>query len=190
MIRAAASASARCENACGKSTSPRIPASVDTSKFTVGVNIAATPGSVVHRTEVFELIQYAPTTETVRQVPIMIVPPTINKYYAWDLAPGRSIIEWFAAQGMQVFTLSWRNPDAEQAHFNLDTYAGARVEAGRAVEEISGADSPHVTAACAGGQIAAAPSGISSLRAGSGTSPASGCLSARSTGLRRASSAR
>jgi polyhydroxyalkanoate synthase len=141
------------------STSPRIPASVDTSKFTIGVNVATTPGSVVHRSEVFELIQYAPTTDTVRQVPIMIIPPTINKYYAWDLSPGRSIIEWFTAQGMQVFTLSWRNPTAEQAHFNLDTYAGACVEAGLVVEEITGADSLHVTAACAGGQIAAATVG-------------------------------
>lgn len=141
------------------STSPRIPASVDTSRFTIGVNVATTPGSVVHRSEVFELIQYAPTTDTVRQIPIMIIPPTINKYYAWDLSPGRSIIEWFTSQGMQVFTLSWRNPTAEQAHFNLDTYAGACVEAGRVVEEITGADSLHVTAACAGGQIAAATVG-------------------------------
>ena len=141
------------------STSPRIPASVDTSRFTIGVNVATTPGSVVHRSEVFELIQYAPTTDTVRQIPIMIIPPTINKYYAWDLSPGRSIIEWFTTQGMQVFTLSWRNPTAEQAHFNLDTYAGACVEAGRVVEEITGADSLHVTAACAGGQIAAATVG-------------------------------
>jgi poly(3-hydroxyalkanoate) synthetase len=114
---------------------------------------------VVHRSEVFELIQYAPTTDAVRQIPIMIIPPTINKYYAWDLSPGRSIIEWFTTQGMQVFTLSWRNPTAEQAHFNLDTYAGACVEAGRVVEEITGADSLHVTAACAGGQIAAATVG-------------------------------
>jgi polyhydroxyalkanoate synthase subunit PhaC len=107
------------------SSSPRLPASVDTSKFTVGENLAATPGAVVHRSEVFELIQYAPTTEMVREVPLMIIPPTINKYYAWDLSPGRSIVEWFVAQGMQVFALSWRNPTAEQADFNLDTYAGA-----------------------------------------------------------------
>jgi len=141
------------------STSPRIPASVDASKFTIGVNVATTPGSVVHRSEVFELIQFSPATDTVRQVPIMIIPPTINKYYAWDLSPGRSIVEWFTAQGMQVFTLSWKNPTAEQAHFNLDTYAGACVEAGRVVEEITGADSLHVTAACSGGQIAAATVG-------------------------------
>jgi polyhydroxyalkanoate synthase len=140
-------------------TSPRLPASVDTSKFTVGGNVAATPGSVVHRTEVFELIQYAPTADTVRQVPVMIIPPTINKYYAWDLSPGRSITEWLIAHGMQVFTLSWQNPDADQAHFNLDTYAGACVDAGRVVEEITGADSLHVTAACSGGQIAAATVG-------------------------------
>jgi polyhydroxyalkanoate synthase len=141
------------------STPPRLPASVDASKFTVGGNLAATPGSVVHRTEVFELIQYAPTTDTVREVPVMIIPPTINKYYAWDLSPGRSITEWFVAQGMQVFTLSWRNPDADQAHFNLDTYANACVEAGRVMEEITGEESLHVTAACSGGQIAAATVG-------------------------------
>ena len=141
------------------STSPRLPASVDTSKFTVGENLAATPGSVVHRSEVFELIQYAPSTETVREVPLLIVPPTINKYYVWDLSPGRSIVEWFVAQGMQVFTISWRNPTAEQADFNLDTYAEACVEAGGVVQEIAGTDSLHVAAACSGGQIAAATVG-------------------------------
>ena len=141
------------------STPPRLPASVDTSKFTVGENLAATPGAVVHRTEVFELIQYAPSTDTVHEVPLMIIPPTINKYYAWDLSPGRSIAEWFVAQGMQVFTLSWTNPTAAQAYFNLDTYAGACVEAGRVVQEITGTDSLNVAAACSGGQIAAAAVG-------------------------------
>ncbi len=141
------------------STPPRLPASVDTSKFTVGENLAATPGAVVHRSEVFELIQYAPSTDTVREVPLMIIPPTINKYYAWDLSPGRSIAEWFVAQGMQVFTLSWTNPTAAQAYFNLDTYAGACVEAGRVVQQITGTDSLNVAAACSGGQIAAAAVG-------------------------------
>ena len=86
-------------------------------------------------------------------------PADDQQVLAWDLSPGRSIVEWFTAQGMQVFTLSWKNPTAEQAHFNLDTYAGACIEAGRVVEEITGADSLHVTAACSGGQIAAATVG-------------------------------
>ena len=87
-----------------------------------------TPGSVVLRTEVFELIQYKPATAQVREVPLLIVPPTINKFYILDLAPGRSIVEHLVAQGQQVFVISWRNPDAEQGHFDLDTYArgGAR----------------------------------------------------------------
>ena len=83
---------------------PRLPATVDTSKFTVGENLAVTPGSVVLRTDVFELIQYTPQTETVREVPLLFAPPTINKFYVLDLAPGRSMIEWLVGQGQQVFS--------------------------------------------------------------------------------------
>ena len=95
------------------------------SAFEVGRNIAATPGAVVLRTEVFELIQYAPQTEQVREVPLLIVPPTINKYYALDLAPGRSLVEYLVRQGQQVFVMSWRNPDARHAHWGLDAYVQA-----------------------------------------------------------------
>ena len=102
---------------------PRLPQSVDTSQFEVGGNLAATPGSVVLRTDVFELIQYRPATEQVHEVPLLFVPPTINKYYILDLAPGRSLVEYLVGQGMQVFVISWRNPDEEHAHFDLDTYA-------------------------------------------------------------------
>src|SRR5436309_858269 len=73
---------------------PRLPASVDTSKFGVGENLAVTPGAVVLRTEVFELIQYQPQTEQVHEVPLLVIPPTINKYYILDLARGRSLIEY------------------------------------------------------------------------------------------------
>ena len=76
------------------------------------------------RTEVFELIQYAPQTDRVREVPLLFAPPTINKYYVLDLAPGRSMVEWLVQHGQQVFMISWRNPNAEQGHFDLDTYAG------------------------------------------------------------------
>ncbi len=134
---------------------PRLPATVDTSRFEVGGNLAVTPGSVVLRNEVLELIHYQPQTEQVREVPLLVVPPTINKYYILDLAPGRSLIEYLVAEGQQVFAVSWRNPDQEQGHFDLDTYARAISEAREAVAEISGADAVHVGAACSGGIVTA-----------------------------------
>jgi polyhydroxyalkanoate synthase len=134
---------------------PRLPATVDTRKFAVGENLALTPGSVVLRTEVFELIQYAPQTERVREVPLLFAPPTINKYYVLDLAPGRSMIEWLVKQGQQVFAISWRNPGVEQGHFDLDTYAEAVLEARDAVAAITGQPAVHLNGACSGGIIGA-----------------------------------
>jgi polyhydroxyalkanoate synthase len=134
---------------------PRLPATVDTTKFDVGRNLAVTPGAVVMRTDVAELIQYRPQTERVRELPLLFVPPTINKYYVLDLAPDRSMIGYLVAQGFQVFTISWRNPDAGQAHFDLDTYAEAVLEARAAVAETSDRESVHIAAACSGGIITA-----------------------------------
>ena len=79
-------------------SAPRVPQMVDTTSFQVGRNIAVTPGAVVLRTEQLELIQYAPQTASVREVPLLIAPPTINKYYALDLAPGRSLVEYLVAE--------------------------------------------------------------------------------------------
>jgi polyhydroxyalkanoate synthase len=137
----------------------RLPAMVDTSKFEVGENLAVTPGSVVLRTDVFELIQYKPQSEQVHEVPIVIMPPTINKYYVLDLAPGRSVVEYLLQQGHQVFMVSWLNPDREQGHFDLDTYAEATIEAGRAASEIAGHGAVNLMAACSGGIITAAALG-------------------------------
>ena len=137
------------------STPPRLPATVDTSKFEVGGNLAATPGSVVLRTEVFELIHYKPVTEQVREVPLLFVPPTINKFYVLDLAPGRSMIEHYVARGQQVFVMSWRNPGQAQGHFDLDTYAQAVAEARDAVASITAESKVHIAAACSGGIITA-----------------------------------
>jgi polyhydroxyalkanoate synthase len=134
---------------------PGLPQSVDTEGFEVGGNLAASPGSVVLRTEVFELIHYKPTTTEVREVPLLLVPPTINKYYVLDLAPGRSMVEYLVASGQQVFMVSWRNPTAAQSHFDLDTYADAVLEARQAVAEITGHRAVHVNAACSGGIVTA-----------------------------------
>ena len=93
-------------------SAPRIPEMVDGSGFVLGENIAATPGAVVFRTELLELIQYAPQTDEVYEVPALVVPPTINKFYALDLAPERSLVEHGVRQGRQMFVISWRNPDS------------------------------------------------------------------------------
>jgi polyhydroxyalkanoate synthase len=146
------------------STPPRLPATVDTSKFEVGGNLAVTPGSVVLRTDVFELIQYKPTTDEVREVPLLFVPPTINKYYILDISPGRSMIEHFVSLGQQVFAVSWRNPDQEQGHFDFDTYAQAVAEAREAVAAITGSASAHIAAACSGGLISAGLVGAMAAR--------------------------
>jgi polyhydroxyalkanoate synthase len=138
---------------------PRLPASVDTRSFEVGGNLAVTPGAVVLRTEVFELIQYEAKTDQVRTVPLLFAPPTINRFYILDIAPGRSMIEYLVREGQQVFVISWRNPGAEQGHFDMDTYANAVLQARDAVAEITSHEQVHVTAACSGGIISAAAVG-------------------------------
>jgi polyhydroxyalkanoate synthase len=135
-------------------SAPRIPEMVDRSAFEVGVNLAATPGAVVLRTEVLELIQYTPQTELVRAVPLLVVPPTINKFYAFDLAPGRSLAEFLVREGQQVFMISWRNPDVRHAGWSFDTYIRAILDALDAVERVTGSDATALTGICAGGILA------------------------------------
>ncbi|TFV83370.1 alpha/beta fold hydrolase [Blastococcus sp. CT_GayMR16] len=134
-------------------TPPRVPSMVDPDAFTVGEDLASTPGAVVFRTDVFELIQYRPTTETVRAVPLLMVPPTINKFYIADLAPGRSIIEHYVSAGQQVFMMSWRNPDERHAEWGLDTYGQAIIDAMDAVERATGSEQVALQAFCSGGII-------------------------------------
>ncbi|MGW2661801.1 PHA/PHB synthase family protein [Nocardia tengchongensis] len=136
-------------------SAPRIPAMVASDAFTVGENLAVTPGSVVLRTDVFELIHYTPTTEQVRTVPLLMVPPVINKYYIMDIAPGRSMIEYFLSQGQQVFAISWRNPGAKQRDWGFDTYGQAILDALTAVESVTGSERTHLQASCSGGILAA-----------------------------------
>jgi polyhydroxyalkanoate synthase len=136
-----------------------MPSTVDTTKFEVGENLALTPGTVVLRTEVFELLRYTPQTEQVREVPLLFAPPTINKFYVLDLAPERSLVEYLVRQGQQVFVISWRNPEGDQGHFDLDTYASAVLEARDAVARLTGQLAVHLNGACSGGIIGAAALG-------------------------------
>ena len=135
-------------------TAPRVPEMVDGRGFTLGENIAATPGGVVLRTEVFELIQYAPQTEEVYDVPALVVPPTINKFYAIDLAPERSLVEHGVREGRQMFVISWRNPDSRHASWSFDTYVRAVLDALDAVEEITGSARTVLGGVCSGGVLA------------------------------------
>jgi polyhydroxyalkanoate synthase len=132
---------------------PRIPTMVAPDAFEVGRDLAVTPGAVVSRTELYELIQYQPVTDTVHQFPLLVVPPMINKFYVTDLAPGRSMIEFLVGQGHQVFVISWRNPDARHRHWGLDTYGGAVVDALAAVRRISKAPRASICALCSSGVI-------------------------------------
>jgi polyhydroxyalkanoate synthase len=134
---------------------PRVPSMVAPDAFTLGETVAATAGSVVYRNEVLELIQYTPQTDEVWSVPLLMVPPVINKYYILDIAPGRSMIEYFLRQGQQVFAISWRNPTAEHRDWDFDTYGQAILDALRAVEKITGTDRTHLQASCSGGILAA-----------------------------------
>jgi polyhydroxyalkanoate synthase len=135
-------------------STPRIPSMVDKSAYTVGVDLAVTEGAVVLRTPMLELIQYKPTTDQVRDVPLLIIPPTINKFYVLDLAPGRSLIEYLVGQGQQVFVVSWRNPDSRHSKWGFEAYSEAIREAFNAVDEISGVNTVHTVAACSGGLLA------------------------------------
>ena len=134
----------------------RTPRQVDTRPFTLGENVGATPGAVVFRNDVVEIVQYAPATPSVRTIPLLIVWSLINRFYILDLAPGRSFIEYAVSQGFQVFVTSWRNPGREQAAWDLDTYATALLEAMAAVKQITGSGELGTMGLCAGGQLLAA----------------------------------
>src|SRR3954454_18089641 len=134
---------------------PRVPSMVEPDAFTVGEDLAVTPGAVVFRSDVFELIQYRPTTPQVRAVPLLMVPPTINKFYVADLAPGRSIVEHYVNSGQQVFMISWRNPDERHADWGLSTYGRAVLDALDAVEKATGNRQVALQAFCSGGIITA-----------------------------------
>lgn len=129
----------------------------DLDAFKLGENIATSPGKVVFRNRVFELIQYTPTTETVYETPLLIFPPWINKFYILDLQPKNSMIRWLTARGYTVFLVSWVNPDEEMAEATFEDYMREGVYAAvEAATKASGSEKVNTVGYCIGGTLLAA----------------------------------
>jgi polyhydroxyalkanoate synthase len=128
-----------------------MPSTVDPRPFSVGGNLGVTPGQVVHRSDVFELIQYSPSTTTTYGRPLVAIPPQINKFYITDLAPERSLVEHTVAAGVPYFAVSWRNPTPEQRDWDLDTYVAACKEAVQVACDICATTDANTLGICAGG---------------------------------------
>ena len=128
-----------------------MPSQVDKQAFKVGENLAVTPGAVVHREDIFELIQYTPRAGQVSDTPVFIAPPQVNKFYIYDLSPEKSLIKFLVDQGQQVFVMSWRNPQKAQRDWTLANYVEAIERGLEVAREVSGAAQLHTVGACAGG---------------------------------------
>lgn len=133
-----------------------MPMQVDSTPFRIGENMATSAGQVVYRCEIFELIQYTPTTPKVYQRPLVMVPPQVNKYYAVDLAPEKSLVKWTVESGIQMFMISWRNPTAEHRDWGLERYAMALDEAVDVARKITGSPDVNMWGSCSGGMTLAA----------------------------------
>jgi polyhydroxyalkanoate synthase len=128
-----------------------IVSQVDSRPFKIGENIAISEGAVIHRSEIMELIQYKPLTEQVHEVPLLIIPPQINKAYINDLTPQKSIVKYELDNGLQPFLISWRNPQIENRAWGLADYVDAIIEALDIITEVSGSKKVNVAGACSGG---------------------------------------
>ncbi len=126
----------------------------DESAFEVGRNVATTPGQVVFQNQLFQLIQYTPTTAKVHEVPLLMVPPCINKFYILDLQPENSLVRYAVEQGNTVFLVSWRNPDKSLSSTTWDDYVelGA-IKAIDVVKDITGIDKVNAFGFCVGGTV-------------------------------------
>ncbi len=141
-----------------------MPRQVGRSAYVLGENLASTPGEVVYRSELLELIQYRPTTESVHQRPVLLMPPQINRFYAFDLSPKNSFVRHAVEAGLQFFVISWRNPSAEHRHWNLDSYVAAADDAIDVMRDITGSEDINLVSACAGGLTASALLGLLQAR--------------------------
>ena len=133
-----------------------MPSQADRTAFAVGRDLAITPGSVISRDDVAELLQYRPSTPTVRSRPLLVVPPPIGRFYFLDLRPGRSFVEYSVGRGLQTFMLSWRNPTAEYGAWDMDEYGSRILDAIDSVRDVTGSEDVNVIGFCAGGLISTA----------------------------------
>jgi polyhydroxyalkanoate synthase len=124
---------------------------VDKRPFKVGENLATSPGAVIHKTEMLELIQYAPAGEQVHAIPFLIIPPQINKAYVNDLSPDKSIVRFLTSLGINTFLVSWRNPTKDHAHWGLGDYVDELIKATDVILEVSKSKQLNVSGACSGG---------------------------------------
>ena len=129
---------------------------VDPKAFEVGRNIATTPGKVIRQTGMYQLIQYAPTTDKVLATPLVIFPPWINRYYILDLNPKKSFIKWAVGQGLTVFVVSWKSADETMIDTTMDDYVRAQLDAIDAVRETLGVEAVHAIGYCVAGTMLAA----------------------------------
>lgn len=128
-----------------------MPSQVDKRPFKVGENIATTPGQVIWRNELLELIQYECTEEQVHKIPFLIIPPQINKYYANDLTADKSIIQFLQRTGIQPFTISWRNPTKKHRHWGMTEYVGSLIDATEVMQKVTKSKKINISGACSGG---------------------------------------
>jgi polyhydroxyalkanoate synthase subunit PhaC len=128
----------------------------DPGAFEVGRNIATTPGKVIHETPLYQLIQYAPTTQSVLKTPLVIFPPWINRFYILDLSPEKSFIRWAVGEGITVFMVSWKSADATMADIVWDDYIAAQIDAIDTIRTLLDVKSVHAIGYCVAGTTLAA----------------------------------
>lgn len=137
----------------------------DEEAFSPGRNLAMTPGRVVARTDLCELLQYSPTTPTVHKTPLLLIPPWINKFYVLDLRPQNSMVKWLVDQGHTVFCLSWVNPDERHAHKGFEHYmTDGPLEAMKQIRQLTGEPDVHAVGYCLGGTLLASTAAFMAAR--------------------------
>ncbi|MEO6114713.1 MAG: class I poly(R)-hydroxyalkanoic acid synthase, partial [Sphingomicrobium sp.] len=124
--------------------------------FELGRNLAVSPGKVIHETRLYQLIHYAPTTETVLETPLVVFPPWINRFYILDLTPEKSFVKWTVDQGVSLFMVSWKSADASIADVTQDDYIAAQLDAVNVIRDLLGVEDAHTIGYCVAGTTLAA----------------------------------